>query len=237
MKRTHAKISMFLVLLVSAVLLSSNVSAQVPKPYFSITGTWSYNAASNALSLNFGLITTSAYKDGTFDSISSPDIIRGGTIMIGSGVIYNSDANNMVFGSSADGTGSMNFSVKEGSTNYITATMNSFVVTRNSTTGLTQLNPSFDAYHIGGISTNNGVTSHYLNDVNSWADPYGNLSFTFSCSTGGCANNNFTADATGTISSGKLSIVPEPVSSILFLTGGATLAFRRYRNKKRALLN
>jgi hypothetical protein len=232
MKRSHAKISMFLVLLVSIFLLSSSVFAAVPTPYFSITGTWSYNAASNALSLNFGLIGTSFYKDGTWDSALSPDIIRGGTIMIGNGIIYNSDANNMVFGSSSiDGTGSMNFSVYEGGTNYITATMNSFVATRNGS--LTQLNPNFDAYHIGNISTNNGVTSHYLSDVNSWAVPFGNLNFTFTCSTGDCTNNNFTADASGTISAGKLSIVPEPVSSILFITGGATLALRRFRNKKK----
>ncbi len=231
MKMSLKKSLIVFVLSVSIFLLSSSVFAAVPTPYFSITGTWSYNAASNALSLNFGLIGTSFYKDGTWDSAASPDIIRGGTIMIGNGIIYNSDANNMVFGSSIDGTGSMNFSVYEGGTNYITATMNSFVATRNGS--LTQLNPNFNAYHIGNISTNNGVTSHYLSDVNSWAVPSGNLSFTFTCSTGDCSNNNFTADASGTISAGKLSIVPEPVSSILFVAGGAILAFRRYRNKKK----
>ncbi|MBI4687120.1 MAG: PEP-CTERM sorting domain-containing protein [Nitrospirae bacterium] len=136
----------------------------------------------------------------------------------------------MIFGSSVGGTGSMDFTVFEGDTTYITATMFNFIVTKD---GIgTRLNPNYDAYHIGNISTNQSVSSEFLNDVNSFALPIGNLYMQFVCSTGDCTNNNFTGSAAGTLSAGRLSIVPEPVSSVLFVTGGAMLAFRRFRKKR-----
>jgi len=232
MKMSLRKSLIIFVLFASFVMASSSVFAAVEKPYFSFIsspqGTWSYDASTYALTLNFPTIGTSFYKDGTF---SSTDTIKGGTIMIDNGVIYNGGADSMVVGSQAGGTGSMNFTMFEGTTNYINATMTSFVVTKDGFG--TRLNPGFDAFHIENITTNSGVSSKFLTDVDSLAVPVGNLNFTFTCSTGDCGNNNFTADASGTITAGKLSIVPEPVSSILFMTGGATLVYRRYRSKRK----
>ncbi len=233
MNKSHSKIFLSaLVLIASCLIYSGNVSAAVQPPYFTLNGgTWSYDASTHALSMNFGLIFTSVYKEG---SPSTNDTIRNGTIMINSGVIYNGGADSMVFGSQVGGTGSMAFSVFEGSTNYLTGTMTSFVASRN---GSLQLNPNFDAYHISNITTNPAVTtSHFINDVNSWDVPIGNLYYTFTCSDGDCGSN-FTANASGTLTGGKLSVVPEPVSSLLFITGGAALALRRYRSKKSAFIN
>jgi hypothetical protein len=223
-----------LVLAILTFVMSSSVFAAVPKPYFSLNnGTWSYDVNTHALTMNFGLIGSSVYKDGT---LGLNDTIKGGTISIDNNVVYNGGADSMVFGSQVGGTGNMNFSAFEGTTDYFTGTMTSFVVSKDGS--LTQLNPDFDAYHISNIATNPAVTtSHFMDDVNSFAVPYGNLFLQFTCSAGDCTNNNFTANASGTLTGGKLSVVPEPISSVLFITGGAALALRRYSSKKSAFLN
>lgn len=152
----------------------------------------------------------------------------------GGGVIYNGGANSMVFGSSVGGTGSMDFSVFTSTDTYLTATMTGFEVTQDAFG--TRLNPAFDAWHINNITTFNESSdpavpdSKYINDVESlFGLVLGNLFLDFNFSEGA---NDFTENASGTFLGSKFAVAPEPVSSILFVTGGATLAFRRYRKKR-----
>jgi hypothetical protein len=48
----------------------------------------------------------------------------------------------------------------------------------------------------------------------------------------GSADNQFVGDSEGSIVSGKIAVLPEPVSSMLFIAGSATLLVRRYFRKK-----
>ena len=239
MKQTFKRLYLIpLILFTGILLLSSSVFAAtvIEPPWFSFSGIWSYDASSDALTTKITTIGTVRYTDGSFDT-SLNDTIRGGKFILGTpdgsggGVIYNGGANSLVFGSSVGGTGNMNLTVFEGSTNYINATMYDFIVTKDGFG--TRLNPYYDADHIGDISANNSVGSRFLNEVYAQSNSVGNFYMGFTCSTGACSTNNFTGTASGTLSGGKLSVTPEPVSSILFVTGGAILAFRRYRQKKK----
>jgi hypothetical protein len=58
-----------------------------------------------------------------------------------------------------------------------------------------------------------------------------NMAFTFTA-----GNDTFTGNGSGDVQ-GKLVLMPEPVSSILFLSGGGILALRRYYRKKNKLVS
>ncbi len=224
-----------LVLLASFVFLSTNASAAtLEEPYFTYTGSFSYDADTNQLSTTILTISTIYYRDGTaapnygFPPFTVDDSLIGGTFTLGD--LYNSDTNNLIFGPSPGGSiGNVSFSLDSGGNNYLTGTMNNFTVTKDEIG--TRLNPGYDMYHVVNISTNSGVTSKFLDDVNSYSVPVGNLYMDFNF-TSGTGKEDFTETAGGTIT-GEFSVVPEPVSSILFITGGATLAFRHYRKKKK----
>ena len=100
----------------------------------------------------------------------------------------------------------------------------------------TQLNPLRD----NTVSSFTNITfnpngSQYIQELQTSYLSHGYLNlamdftFTSGSSGGGWA---FSDDASGSIQ-GKMAVTPEPVSSILFVAGGATLAFRRYLKKKK----
>ncbi len=223
-----------LVLLASFVFLSTNASAAtLEEPYFTYTGSYSYDWDTKTLSTSITTINQIWYTDGTaapnyfFPPFTVDDPLIGGTFTLGT--LMNSEENTLVFGPSPGGSiGDVSFSLDSGGTNYLTATLNNFTVTHDAYG--TRLNPGYDMYHVVDISTNPSVTnSKFLDEVNSFATPVGNLYMDFNVTAG---SEDFSGDSSGTLT-GEFSVVPEPVSSILFITGGATLAYRHYRKKRK----
>lgn len=233
--KSFLKRSIFVVMVLSAsiVLISNSAMAAIEKPYFSFTGSFVYDVDNSMLTTNVLGISSIYYSDGTATSDSGVDPLVGGTFTLGnpngsSGEIFNGGESSMVFGSSVGGTGNMAFSLDNGATNYMTATLSDFIVVDN-IFGV-RTNPLFDLDNLVSIDPNASVTnSKFLNEVKAMSNPVGNLQLYFAPAGG----EDFTEDSAGSFSGqlSMVSIVPEPVSSILFLTGGATLAFRRYRRK------
>ena len=160
--------------------------------------------------------------------------------VISIGTLYNSSyPNNLYFDNTAgSGGGPVSFTISNGSTIYLTAQLNNFIITD----GLfgTQLNPLWDntVSNLTNITfTPNG--SQYIEELQTSYLSHGYLNlamdftFTSGSSGGGWA---FSDDASGSIQ-GKMAVTPEPVSSILFVAGGATLAFRRYLKKRKKLIS
>lgn len=223
-----------LVSLVSFVSLSTNASAALDAPYFTYTGTFSYDWDTKTLSTSITTISNIFYSDETaapnysLPPFTVDDPLIGGTFTLGT--LMNSAENTLVFGPSPGGsTGDVSFSLDSGGTNYLIANLNNFTVTDDAFG--TRLNPNYDMNHVVEILTNPSVTnSKFLDEVNGMINPAGNLYMDFNFSAG---PSDFSGSTSGTITGEfSVAVAPEPVSSILFITGGATLAFRRYRRKK-----
>lgn len=247
MKQTFKRLYLIpLVLFSSILLLSSSILAAIPPPYFTSAGQFRYTASTNELAINISALGKPLYYlDGTQGWTGDP-LINGarGWFELGTddpadplgahtSNIFNGGANSMVFGPSAGSTGLFDFRLYDSSGNErLTADVNNFTVVQNGS--LYEVNVGFDLNNIVNIATNpNGGTgnppySKFINDINSvGSNPHGNLYMKLNFS----GPAGFTADTNGTLSS-TVSFAPEPVSSILFIAGGATLAVRRYRKRK-----
>jgi hypothetical protein len=253
MKKTSFKkvLTGALILLTGILLLSTNASAVYPYlPYLDFTANFSYNdglggQSGNKYKLTFDTwnITGGNYAGGSYFGEGS-DPITSAWITIGS--LYNdSYSQNLIFGNTNNGgtgangvTGPVSFTISNGSTTYLTAQLNNFIITD----GLfgTQLNPLWDntVSNLTNITfTPNG--SQYIQELQTSYLSHGYLNlgmdFTFTSGTSG-GGWAFSDDASGSIQ-GKMAVTPEPVSSILFVAGGATLAFKRYLKKRKKLIS
>ena len=221
-------ISVF-VLLALMFMMSSGAIAALETPYFSYNGNFNYVYddvyQTGTLTTSITTIPMIVYKDGTYGFFGDPLI--GGNFTLGT--LYNDvNANSLVFGSTP-GAGSVSFSLDNGTTNFMNASLDNFSVTVDEFGP--RLNPGYDMNNITGISTVSGTSSKFIDDVNSFTSPVGNLYIDFNVTDG---SSDFTADSSGTIT-GEFSVVaavaPEPVSSTLFILGGVTLGIRSYRRK------
>lgn len=217
-----------LILLASCTLLSSSVFAQAAPPYVSIVGgTFNYNADTNALSVTMGSIGTVAYADGGFAFDWSVDPLWGGTFTIQGLTNGDGPGENWQFGVPGNSPVFRLFDYY--GNERLNALIFDFEVVQNGS--LFEVNANFDRDNVGGFNISpNDPSSKFIDDVNSFSpEPWGNLYMKFNFTDNG--PNDFTQTQSGTVS-GTFTVVPEPVSSVLFVTGGTTLAFIRYRRKK-----
>ncbi len=247
MSKSHSKIFISaLVLITVCLIISVNVFA-VTRPYFTSSGAFNYDVDTNKLSINIASIGTPLYYADGSNGFSGDPLITNprGWFELGTddptnplgthtSNIFNGGVNSNLFGPSAGNTGLFDFRLYDYLGNLrLTASVNNFIVVESG--GLWEVNVGFNLNNIVNIATNpNGGTgnppySKFINDINSLgSNPFGNLYMKFNF---GTQPSGFTADTSGSVSS-TVSFAPEPVSSILFVTGGAALAFRRYQRKR-----
>ncbi len=166
------------------------------------------------------------------------------------GTLYNSTSNNLTFGPTqgAGSTGPVSFALKYGTganDYYFSGQIDGFIVDANATFG-TRLNPLYDQENIINLTFNTSTapSSQYIDEFKAAYDAtiasgssyrpnlFGLFTFT---SPSGVASD-FTNDASGSFQ-GKLAAAPEPVSSILFLSGAVTLGVRRFWKKKKIAIS
>lgn len=231
-----------IILLTSILLLSSNVLAvTAEEPFLDFVGSFNYNDGSGGSPSSKYLltffnwnITGGNYIDGSYFgeySGEGDDSISNAWFEIGN--LYNYDYDqNLIFGDTSGGnTGPVSFTITDGTTIYFSATLDNFIVT-DSMFG-TALNPSWELNNITDPTFNDNG-SQYIQELetrynNGYSINFG-MDFAFNDGTSG-GGFAFSDDAFGSIS-GKMTVTPEPISAVLFITGGATLAFRRYWKRR-----
>jgi len=208
MKRFISRFSLAVVFLfvVSVLLTASNAYASYP-PYLDFYGWYDYSE-SGELSVSYITAEGIEYKNGDYDctTCDNADAVLGADIKFdpltksGSAPLF---------------SGPVSFFLTKDGTDFFTADLSDLVTT------------DIDGIWSGRLTNvnRNGSApySRYISETGS-----GDLMLFLSFNTMAGPSDDFTAASSGNVS-GMISVAPEPVSAILFIAGGATLAFRRQR--------
>lgn len=219
MKRNIVRKSLIALLLVAGIFLfAMNASAQIA-PYLTFGGNYQYNAGVLTFTDNYAdwLDYTNYEYDclfpgmGCLSDTQAPDPILGATVTFGT--LTNSGSN--TFSPST-------LTV----TGYFTATLDNFVISYFDNGGV--LNAELNWGNLSNIQRQDGGSSRYVDELLANGGGLGNIYMSFTPDAGG--TEYFTSNSSGSV--GGIVAAPEPISAILFVTGGAVLAFRSYRKKR-----
>lgn len=212
MEKSRKSIMMFIVMFASVILLSTAASAQIP-PYLYFGGNYQYDVTSKALTFTDNYAEFLEFDNYEYDY--GTDSIIGATVSFGT--LTNSTSNPLVFSAST-------FTVD----GFFTATLDDFVV-NNSVEGEPSQLMWGTLNNIQSLVS--GGTSRYVDELLANGGGSGNIGIFFTPDVGdGNGRDPFTATSGGAING--VVAAPEPVSAILFVVGGGTLAFARYRRKR-----
>jgi hypothetical protein len=234
MRNSYRKF-LFIFLMTVFITICSSVSFAVTpqQPYLDYTGNFNYVQSTNALTFSSIVMSKVTYLDGTTESYStSPlDPILGATINIGT--LYNSASPGNLHFDDGSGGGVM-FQISDGTYTYLTATLSPVDV--NMPAGpfvpIANINPNLDLFNLSNIWINPLITnSKYLDELRTIGanGPNGVMNFNTSFTFYSGAPYNFTHDSNGQIQG--LVTAPEPVSSVLFLSGGMLFWARRFKKR------
>jgi hypothetical protein len=237
-----------IVLIASIVLLSGSVTA-ANLPLLDYTGnfdylyshqecnSWKKNGTCNGYetvydwNLTFPSIniTGGNYMDGSYFG-DGTDAITNAYFQFGS--LYNDDSpSNLSFDNTAGtGGGPVSFSITDGTNTFLSGTLGNFVIADDF------FGTNLYSGSITNVTYGSAPYSQYISELQLTNEPF-NLDMNFVTTSGPSGSGSaFTADSSGTVGgkleAGNMSVAPEPLSSILFLSGSAALALRSYRKKK-----
>lgn len=195
---------LFSVMLMSGVFLSANASAQV-EPFLYFSGNYQFDAGTNMLTFSDNYADWIDYTD---YSDPSADPILGAALSFGT--LTNTISNPLVFSPSS-------FTVE----GFFTATLSNFIVN----------NSELMWGSLSNIQRLDSGASRYVDELLTYGGGVGNIYISFTPTAGdGSGIESFTATSSG--ATGGMVAAPEPISAVLFVTGGAALALRKYRSKK-----
>ena len=206
MNISYSKKFVFVLILIAGIFLLSSIASAQTAPYLYFGGNYQYDVDTKSLTFSDNYADFVEYTNGDFDFGTDP--IVGATLLFGA--LTNSTSNPLVFSPST-------FTVN----GYFSATLDNFVVN----------NSELMWGSLYNIQRLDGGTSQYVDELLANGGGVGNIYMSFTPAVGdGSGIEPFTADSYG--GAGGMVAAPEPISAILFVTGGATLAFRSYRKKR-----
>ena len=216
MKRLFKKSSLVVVflLVIFVLLATANANAEYP-PFLTFGGDFIYDADSKLLTFEYNYAEWIDYINGENGYDDPMDPVLGATISFGT--LMNSSTNYLIFGPDPGGsTGPVDFSID----GFITAKIDNFIVADS----------ALMWGNIYDIQTVEGApSSRYVDELVATGGGNGLISIDFRTYEGYPVD--FTVSSSGYIG-GTVAVAPEPISALLFVTGGVTLALRRFRDKK-----